>query len=445
MGDRMRRALVAGVVAVTSALAASVYEVVPTPTGAPLAAASAATPALLAPMPGWKPTLRPIFNEPGRKGSKAILGRVVRAIKHTPRGETIRIATYSFDRSEVSGALRRARKRGVRVQVIVNEHTASSLVYSLQRTLGKNPRKRNFVVTCPGRCRAPGDGGNQHAKVFSFTRSGGTRDLIIGSSGNLTSKAVYRQWNDSWAIAYDPKIFNTWVAFFNQMARQRQRGSRVVTAAQNAVPHPYSIWLQRTSADAAQQPAARAASADQVVRRLRDVGCRTQRGYGTADGRTVVRVMEYAVYGSRGRNIANALAALKRSGCDVMVIGSVFSRQVVDIIRGAGIPIRMADWSFAQRDPATEDGLGGWGPRFYAHFKAMMVSGAFRDGSEYHPTTSVWTGSENWSAISFANEEVIVRFTDRAYFNAYTRQFGKLWNGRATHRAGLEPTYGPPR
>jgi hypothetical protein len=230
------------------------------------------------------------------------------------------------------------------------------------------------------------------------------------------------------------------VAFLDQMARQRLRGTRVVTAGQNGVADPVSMWLQRTPA-ASSTPAARAASADQVVRRLRDVGCRTRPGYGTADGRTVVRVMEYAMYGGRGRNIANALAALQRGGCDVMVIGSVFSRTVVNIIRGAGIPIRMADWSFAHRDPATEDGLGGWGPRFYAHFKAMMVSGSY----QLEPTTSVWTGSENWSGISFANEEVIMRFTAPSYYSAYLRQFGKLWNGRATHRAGLEPTYGPPR
>jgi hypothetical protein len=101
----------------------------------------------------------------------------------------------------------------------------------------------------------------------------------------------------------------------------------------------------------------------------------------------------------------------------------------------------MADWRFADRNPVEEDGLGGWGPRFYAHYKAMMVNGSYRR----QPTRSVWTGSENWSGISFANEEIIVRFTDPAYYRAYFQQFGRLWSGRATHRAGIEPTGGPPR
>jgi phosphatidylserine/phosphatidylglycerophosphate/cardiolipin synthase-like enzyme len=201
------------------------------------------------------------------------------------------------------------------------------------------------------------------------------------------------------------------------------------------------VWLQRTSASGLRTPAARSASQDNVVRRLRAVRCRTVRGYGTADHRTVVRIMEYAVYGSRGITVAREIARLKARGCDVMVIGSVFSKQVKGIIQGAGIPLRMADWSFALRIPAEEDGLGGWGPRFYAHFKAMMVDGGF-DGE---PTKSVWTGSENWSGISFANEEVIVRFTDPSYYRAYFAQFNKLWRGRATHRAGIEPVYGPPR
>jgi phosphatidylserine/phosphatidylglycerophosphate/cardiolipin synthase-like enzyme len=430
------------VLAVTGALGASLIGVVESPTGAPAAvAATAATPALLPPLPGWKPYLGPTFNDPGRKGSRVIVKRVIKAIRHTRRGATIRIATYSFDRSEVAAALRSARKRGVNVQVIVNQRTASGVVYSLQRSFGKDPRRRTFVVTCPGRCRAPGDGGNQHLKVFSFTRTGGARDVIIGSSGNLTSKAVYRQWNDSWAIAYDPKIFDTWVGFFNQMKFQKQRGSRVVTAAQSNVKNPYSIWLQRTSASAsAREPASRSASQDYVIRRIRAVGCKTRRGYGTADGRTVVRIMEYALFGARGNAIANAVAGLKRRGCDVMVIGSVFSSQAIGIMRRAGIPIRMADWRFAERIPAEEDGLGGWGPRFYAHYKAMMVSGSFNR----EPTKSVWTGSENWSGISFANEEIIVRFTEPRYFRAYFQQFNKLWRGRATHRAGIEPLNGPP-
>jgi hypothetical protein len=404
---------------------------------------------LLPPLPGWKPRLGPMFNDPGRRRSGVIVHRVLQAIRHTPRGETIRMAVYSLDRGEIGAALRKARRRGVHVQVIINQHTASGLVYGLQRSFGKNPRRKSFVVTCPGRCRAPGDGGNQHIKLFSFTRTGGARDVLIGSSGNLTSKAVYRQWNDSWAIAYDPKIFNTWVGFFDQMKMQRRRGSRVVTAGQQHVAYPYSIWLQRASASAAGAAptvatptvAARSASQDPVVRRLRDVGCRTRPGYGTADGRTVVRIMEYAVYAGRGLQVAHAIADTKRRGCDVMVIGSVFSAPVIGILRRAGVPIRMADWRFAIRDPAEEDGLGGWGPRFYSHYKAMLVSGSFQK----EPTKSVWTGSENWSGISFANEEVIVRFTDPGYFRAYFKQFGRLWAGRATHRAGVEPTGGPPR
>ena len=443
MGGKVRRFIVAGVLAVTGALGASLIGVVEPPAGAPVAvAATAAQPsALLAPLPGWKPYLGPKFNDPGRKGSAIIVKRIIKAIRHTRRGATIRIGTYSFDRGDVAAALRSARKRGVNVQIVVNEHTASSLVYSLQRSFGKNPRRKSFVVTCPGRCRAPGDGGNQHLKVFSFTRTGGARDVIIGSSGNLTSKAVYRQWNDSWAIGYDPKVFNAWVGFFNQMKFQKRRGSRVVTTSQTHVKHPYSVWLQRTRTEASQQPAARSVSQDYVIRRIHSVGCHTRRGYGTADGRTVVRIMEYALFGGRGNAIANAVAGLKRSGCDVMVIGSVFSPQAIGIMQRAGVPVRMADWSFAERIPEEEDGLGGWGPRFYAHYKAMLVSGTVNK----RPTKSVWTGSENWSGISFANEEIIVRFTDPRYFRAYFQQFNKLWRGRATHRAGIQPTTGPPR
>jgi hypothetical protein len=448
MGDRVRRLLVAGTVALTGTLAASALGVVESPAGLPQAAAATAAsapadPGLLAPLPGWKPSLRPIFNDPGRKGSKLIVRRVLKAIRHTRKGETIRIATYSFDRGDVAAALRSAHKRGVRVQVIVNQHTSSGVVYSLQKTLGKNPHRNNFVVTCAGRCRGKGDGGNQHLKIYSFSRTGGARDVLIGSSGNLTSKAVYRQWNDSWAIAYDPKIYDAWVGFFKQMKVQKQKGRRVVYTAQPNVQNPYSLWLQKTSPTstaASTAPVARAGASDPVVKRINAVGCKTGGGYGDGHGHTRVRIMEYALYGNRGNSIAAAIAQLKRRGCDVMVIGSVFSKQAIGIMQRSGVPIRMADWSFAERVPEEEDGLKGFGPRFYAHYKAMIVSGSWSK----QRTKSVWTGSENWSGISFANEEVIVKFSDPAYYNAYYAQFNKLWKGRATHKAGIEPTYGPP-
>src|SRR4051812_45036433 len=132
MGGSLRRLLVATAVATAGALGASVIGVVHPQAGAPVAAAAeaaAAAPALLPPLPGWKPRLGPMFNDPGRRGSGVIVHRVLQAIRHTPRGETIRMAVYSLDRGEIGAALRKARQRGVHVQVIINQHTASGLVY----------------------------------------------------------------------------------------------------------------------------------------------------------------------------------------------------------------------------------------------------------------------------------------------------------------------------
>ena len=45
------------------------------------------------------------------------------------------------------------------------------------------------------------------------------------------------------------------------------------------------------------------------------------------------------------------------------------------------------DWH--ERIPEEEDGLTGWGPRFYAHYKAMIVSGSYQKA----PTKSVARGA----------------------------------------------------
>jgi phosphatidylserine/phosphatidylglycerophosphate/cardiolipin synthase-like enzyme len=396
-------------------------------------------------LPGWRPRLGVVFNDPlgAKADAQAIIRRVVAAIRHTPKGATVRIAVYSFDRSEVASALRKARARGVRVQVVVNSRVMSGTARRLQKVLGRNPAKSSFLIACKGSCRGKGDGGNLHVKVYSFSRTGGARDLVIVSSGNLTSKAVYRQWNDSFAISQDTGLFDAWVSMFTQLKDRRRVGARVIgyVASNGAFGASWSrISAQGTSTTSvsAQASGRYRASGDPVVRRMQRVGCAAPAGYGAA-GHTVVRITMYAMFKARGEAIARQLARLKRAGCDIRIITSVPGGLTSRILARAGIATRNADWLFTERDPLLEDGIGGFGPRFYSHLKVMALSGTYAG----KPTRTVWTGSENWDALSFANEEVVLQVSDPAVYDAYARRFVQMWNGRATHRSGIEPTYGP--
>ncbi|MET3963293.1 hypothetical protein ABIE44_003227 [Marmoricola sp. OAE513] len=395
---------------------------------------------------GWRPKLGPVFNNPlgSKAAAQANIRRVVNAINHAPKRSYIRIAVYSFDRSEVAYALRKAKKRGVRIQVVVNGAVMSGVTRGLQKYLGSNPKKSSFVISCSGACRSKGPGGNLHDKVFAFSRTGGARGLLIIGSGNLTSKATYRQWNDSNAISQDTALYGAWIQMFTQIKNRKRVGPRRISyaATSGAYGAQFSkimgVSRSTTKVVAIKKTGRYKASSDRVVKRLKRVTCAAPKGYGS-NGRTLIRITMYAMFKARGEAIAREIARLKRNGCNIMMIMSVPGGKTARILSKAGIPLRSADWLFTERDPLVEDGIGGYGPRFYSHYKVMALSGMYNG----KPTDTVWTGSENWDALSFANEEVVIQLNNRDTFQKYYGQFKYMWNSRVTHRMGIQPLYGP--
>lgn len=437
-------------------LAAFGLQVVTTATQAPGARAAAAAADPCAPrsgvlpancvpwLRGWRPPLGPVFNDPlgTPEQQRAIVTRLIAAIDHTRRGATIKIAVYSFDRTDVIAALRRAHRRGVQVQVIVNKTVMSDGVRALRRVLHRNADAPSFVIACDGRCRRDGSGGNMHAKVYAFSRTGGAQYFVMTGSGNLTSKGVYRQWNDSFAVANDKALYDTWSRMFDQMAHQRQQGRRKLTYTTSTREDTYTF--QRQIAGSTLPSSAVTATGryrpnrDLAYKRIRSVDCRARRGYGI-NGRTVIRIAMYGMFKARGEGLAALLVRKKRQGCNIKIIMSVPGGHTYKMMERAGIPLRSGDWAFAERVAAEEDGISGWGPRIYTHLKYMAINGTVKGRS----VRSVTTGSENWDGLSMANEEVVLTLQDTATYRAYVRHWNGLWGGRATHRMGVQPLRAP--
>ena len=397
------------------------------------------------PPPTWQPQLGPVFNDPlgSKADQEAIVKRIVKAINHTRKGALIRMAVYSFDRGDVLGALKRARKRGVRVQVIVNKSVMSGGIASLQRKLGKNPNKRNFVVACDGRCRGKGSGGNMHAKVYTFSQSGAAPYLVITGSGNLTSKGVYRQWNDSYAVAGDKALYDAWGVMFNQMAHQRRTGPRRLSYTTSSGAYTYdfqrSLASQGNQASTSQTTLGRyRPQRDPAWRRIQAVSCAAQPGSGV-NGHTAIRIAIYGMFGARGEGLAKSLIRKKQQGCDIKIIMSVPGGHTYKMMERAGIPLRSGDWMFADRNAAQEDGISGWGPRFYSHLKFFAINGTYGGRA----TKTVWTGSENWDSLSFTNEEVVLTINSASVYRSYIDKWNGMWNGKATHKMGVQPLVGP--
>lgn len=419
--------------------------------GAPTASATTTATTTPAKKP-WMPDLGPAFNNPlGSQKSKYVVNtRILKAVQHARPHSTIRFATYSFDRQDITKALWKVhKKKGVNVQVVVNHNVVTPNERWLQKRLGKNTKKSSFFHICKGSCRGKG-GGNEHGKVYTFTATGGAKDLIIESSGNLTSGAAAGQWNDVFSVMGNTKLFATWVKVFNQLKADKPVKKRTITYKSKQL----DVRWHRLSADALSRGLAtkdsvtvsprkkkKSGGGDPVVKRLNAIKCKTNAAHGDGNGHTVLRIIMYAWFGDRSVPIARKVASLKRQGCNVQVILTEPGKQTVSILRGAGIPLRDGAWNYGEK-MATDGSKTVWGPRLYSHLKWMLVSGKYKNKNQ----DVVFAGSENWSGISFANDEVTLQLTGADYYKAYVGQFNHMWTTNATHTETGREDYGwPPK
>jgi len=356
-----------------------------------------------------------------------LIRRVIGGIKHAPKGSTIRFSMYSFDRRDVANALLKARKRGVHVQLIVNDNWTSAQTRRLRKALGTKPKKRSFYVICRGACR--GGKGNLHMKVYSFSQTGSATKVIMTGSGNLTNRAASLQWNDQVTLLDAPGLYDVYVKVFDQLKRDQRVAQRYITYVQDDT---LDALFYKASNDGSQPARSkRRPRDDAVMKRLRNVSCSATGGYGVR-GHTSIRIMMYAWMRDR-RYLADRVAYLKRKGCDIKVITSVSSKSVVRRLKSARIRVKSADYDFNPNPVGEEKKVN-----FYSHLKVMALDGTYRGRS----VRTVWTGSENWSGLSFKNDELILHLTADNVYEKYVEHFRLLWK-RYTHKHGVRPLNPP--
>jgi phosphatidylserine/phosphatidylglycerophosphate/cardiolipin synthase-like enzyme len=377
----------------------------------------------------WIPGAGTGFNQPvsGAWADRTrLVRRVIDAINHTPKYGVIRIAAYSFDRKDVADALVRAHWRGARVQIVLNDNWVSPQTRRLMRVLGRGASQDHFVVVCSGSCR--GGAGNLHMKVYSFSQTGAAKKVIMTGSANMTDRAVTLQWNDLVTLRDSPGLFDAYVKVFNQLKYDRAISPSWVYYEEPGM----TAQFYRTSADQPRQATTTSriptADEDPVMQRLKAIKCDALEGSGV-NGKTQLRIVMYGWNGDRGLYLSEQVARLKRLGCDVKIITSVAGGGVIKTLNESSVPVRSADYKF------LEDGT----VDFYSHLKMMWVNGTYKDA----PTRMVWTGSENWSEMSFKNDELCVGLTGPSTVQKYKDQFDYMWQNY-THKFGIHPLDRPP-
>jgi phosphatidylserine/phosphatidylglycerophosphate/cardiolipin synthase-like enzyme len=355
----------------------------------------------------YTPEPGPLFNNPrgNLEAKNRLLTKIVKTINSTPPHSTIRIAAYSNDRRDVVDALIAAHKRGVDVQMVLNDNWTSGQTNRLARVIGRDTNRRSFLAICAGSCR--GGYGNQHMKFYLFSKAGSAKNVVMQGSVNTTGYGARTQWNDLFTTTGKKKLLDLYTKIFEQLVRDRRVSTPFVhkTVGRYEVefnPHPNTT-----------------PETDPVMRRLNGIRCTATNGTGR-NGHTVIRIAMYGWRAERGLYLADKVASLDKKGCDVRVIASAPGHQVVGRLKRGGVLIKSADLDLDNNDST---GFGDTSYEVFTHQKYMAVSGSYRGTMGYN----VWDGSENWSGMGLINDEVTLRIPNRGAYNGFLANFDYVW------------------
>jgi hypothetical protein len=280
-------------------------------------------------------------------------------VGRTPAGEQIRVVGNSFSYVPVAEALVAAHERGVEVQVILYDAVSQDWQAPalLREGLGEDRSAASYLYLAPG---------GVHQKVWSFSRTGQWRDVVLTGSLNLTYHSA-GQYTDVFAWADRPDVRRVFDRRFEQLAR--------------TLPDPPPFGPVALGRDRAWFFPGYTSASDPVRQQLAAVPPAGAR----------IRVVMYAWLDQRGLDLAELLVAKDAAGADVeVVLGASTGPLVRDVLEGTGVEVHPG--VFADGDDV--------------HHKLTVVSHPAPGGGR---SRFVLTGSDNWTTKSLGRPELLLR------------------------------------
>jgi phosphatidylserine/phosphatidylglycerophosphate/cardiolipin synthase-like enzyme len=391
----------------------------------------------------WTAPRGPFFNDPHRKeGHFRIERRVVDTIKHTPKGSYIRIAVYSFDRVNVAAALVAAARRGVKVQMLLNDHWDTPAMKMIRNEIGTDRTKKSFIYKCKASCRsAANEYNNLHSKLYLFSQAGRSEDVVAVGSANMTRNADIHQWNDLYFMSGDHEIFRQFVYLFNDMKNDynsRQDplffcGTPTGPVCDDSVDK-HTVWAF---------PRVSGPKNDLVLDTLDKVQCLTPDAAGNVV-RTRLALSMHTMRGNRGNYLAEAIRKKYAQGCDVRVMFGLIGFHTKGVIaaptaRGR-IPLRSTglDYNTDDNFDLNSDGVDDLILDYYSHQKYLVIQGTYNG---VPGTETVITGSSNWASLSTANDEIWFTVRGARVAKKYLGNFDYQWNHKRNSRDAYTTNY----
>ena len=403
------------------------------PTSSPAASAPATSAAPAARKPGkpnkkWKVPTGAKFNNPMIPSKRFVIERhVLRAIRNTPKGERITISAYSLDRQVFADELIRARKRGVKVKVLLNDHLVPGAQVRIQRVLGHNTKKKNFLKRCTAGCRADeNEYNNLHSKFYLFSRTGKNRDVVMLGSYNMTLNAVRWQWNDLWTTVGKTTLYDQYIALFNDMRPDWDKRRATYAFCEAGLDCPagdqqkyYNIVFPRYTTP----------SNDAVLDILNNIQCVYTDAAG-AQRRTQLALSMHSMRGRRGNYIADKLRDLYAQGCNLRVnygLMGFHTKQHIGAPTARGrVPLRSTGFNLKEDVPTGDSEIDNMPENIerYTHHKYFVLRGSYKGNVDSH---MVWTGSTNWSSLGTPQDEILFSMHGRGNVRDYMENFNLMW------------------
>jgi hypothetical protein len=364
------------------------------------------------------PAPGPTFNDPTSISDAsrfAILNKLVRAIDGTPRGATIRMAFFSLTYDPVADRLIAAKRRGVHVQLIMDDHERWPAWDRVVRALGKDITKSSFAQLCHGACLTENFPSYQHTKVYMFSRTGGKSNVVMVSSANPTYFQARHGWNNLYTMVGDTILYEAFKKNFEIM-----RDGSAIVAQPTTSPDVYFTAESGQHKVYFFPKGGLGAKNDTMYQILLNIGCNgTASGYGNG-GKTVIKVAMYQWAKLRVR-LAERLWQLDDQGCkvEIMYDPTRADREILDALRKSGGRNKGPTLIIASRDKDS-NGVSDTLP----HDKFVLIDGIYAGDRSSRMT---FTGSANWTNNSLHyNDEFMLRIAGSTTHAAFLKHYNKV-------------------
>ncbi|MFG2415017.1 phospholipase D-like domain-containing protein [Streptomyces goshikiensis] len=381
-----------------------------------------------------------LFNDPTNPaGQNTIFSHISRLIDGAVPGSDIKISSYVFESDWLVGRLNAAHLRGVNVQVILDSESTArqaggpayvALRDGLARKTATSGNSWVRVCAQGQACLAKDPNPNDsfpsvnHNKFYLFSRTTGSAtatvpvdDVVVQTSANQTTWDREKAWNDALTVAGNEVLHDAYASYFNQLAAAQANPALQVSDLPNDTQAgPAKAYFFPRSADVvlnilntvddpvAGQPACHGNSA----------------GYGTADGRTVIRI---AMHQITRPEVAKKLWELDDAGCYVDIVYRKLDNTGTQIHDQLAKPTRYGGISLHE---LNDDTIAGGTA---THSKYLLVEGTYKGLPDQK---IVFTGSHPYTLSGLSNnDEALLKYddtprtpvTNSPVFDAYRENF----------------------